>query len=461
MRGKRNNKQKPLSRFQFFISGSFLRNKLKFLLLLFVVGCNGGVVDRLLKKQSPYEDYLSSLESTTLADYAMVRDWKRAGEEVLGDSLVVTLPYHEVGYFEPTEPKAMLLRYRVEEGLQINVILERVSQRDARYFLDIFELNTENGLLKRIHYADTVGTVSYQVKNSGVHALRIQPELLRGGVYSISIASQGVLAFPISGKTTKNIASFWGDPRDGDARKHEGIDVFASRGTPVVAASSGRIRRVGDNRLGGKVVWLHDSQLGFSQYYAHLDSQLVQAGQAVQIGDTLGLVGNTGNAITTAPHLHFGIYKSGSGAVDPFPFLKELVLPEITAVPDSTYLGVSALVRVPVANIRRSPSTSSEKIGDFQRNTLVSILGKVGNWYRIALPDKQKGFVFENLLEKAEAPIRDVELTPLDAIQESWNSSPPISGKIIEGKAQVLGEFKSSYYVETSQGIRGWWKSTQ
>ena len=74
MRGKRNNKQKPLSRFQFFISGTFLRNKLKFLLLLFVDGCNGGVVYRLLKKQSPYEDYLSALESTTLSDYDMVRD---------------------------------------------------------------------------------------------------------------------------------------------------------------------------------------------------------------------------------------------------------------------------------------------------------------------------------------------------------------------------------------------------
>src|SRR5690606_40254314 len=132
---------------------------------------------------------------------------------------------------------------------------------------------------------------------------------------SISIVSQGILAFPIANKSTQNIASFWGDPRDGDARKHEGGDVFASRGTPVVAASAGRVRRVGDNRLGGKVVWLSSSELGHSQYYAHLDSQLVNVGQSVSAGDTIGLVGNTGNAITTAPHLHFGIYRSGRGAV--------------------------------------------------------------------------------------------------------------------------------------------------
>src|SRR5690554_5394990 len=97
---------------------------LKLLILILLVGCNGGVVDRLLKKQSPYEDYLSSLESTSLGAYALVQDWKRAGEDVFQDSLNINLPYQEVGYFDPTEPKAMLLRYQVEEGSQININME-------------------------------------------------------------------------------------------------------------------------------------------------------------------------------------------------------------------------------------------------------------------------------------------------------------------------------------------------
>src|SRR5690606_37757308 len=213
--------------------------------------------------------------------------------------------------------------------------IQPVSQKEALFFMDIFEVDTVEQMMERIHFADSSGSISYQVENSGVHALRVQPELLRGGVFSLSIVSQGILAFPIVNKSTQNIASFWGDPRDGDARKHEGVDVFASRGTPVVAASAGRVRSGGDNRLGGKVGWLSNSELGHSQYYAHLDSQLVEAGQLVNMGDTLGLVGNSGNAITTAPHLHFGIYKSGRGAVDPFPFLQELELPEETGVADS------------------------------------------------------------------------------------------------------------------------------
>src|SRR5690606_13456786 len=271
----------------------------KYLLITLVLlsGCNGGVVDRLLKKSSPYEIYLSSLESTVLTNYALVKDWKAAGENSLKDSLYVPLPYQEVGYFDPKEPQALVLKYQVEEGHQIDVSIKPVSQKEALFFIDIFEVDTVEQMIERIHFADSSGSISYQVEDSGIHALRVQPELLRGGVFSLNIVSQGVLAFPIANKSTRNIASFWGDPRDGDARKHEGIDIFASRGTPVIAASAGRVRRVGDNRLGGKVVWLSNSKLGHSQYYAHLDSQLVEAGEQVNMGDTLGLVGNTGNAI--------------------------------------------------------------------------------------------------------------------------------------------------------------------
>jgi len=432
--------------------------KLTLLFLVLLMGCNGGVVDRLLKKQSPYEDYLSSLESTILGNYALVQDWKRAGETVLQDSLIIDLPYHEIGYFDPTEPRAMLLRYPVEEGSQINVALEPVSQKDARFFLDIFELDPVDSLLEEIHHADSLGTISYQVKNTGIHALRLQPELFRGGVFSLSIVSQGTLAFPIAEKSTRNIASFWGDPRDGDARKHEGVDIFAPRGTPVVAASSGRIRRVGDNRLGGKVVWLHDNRLGHSQYYAHLDSQLVTAGQVVSIGDTLGLVGNSGNAITTSPHLHFGIYRSGRGAVDPFPFLKEVELPDTTAVSDSTYLGTFARINVPRANVRRAPSPSSENLGSFTINSYVQVHGKSGEWYRISLPDQQEGFIYASLIAIADTPIRELQINPIDEVWEFWHSSHPISGDLISGRAKVWAEFDDAFYVETLNGIKGWWK---
>jgi murein DD-endopeptidase MepM/ murein hydrolase activator NlpD len=129
------------------------------------------------------------------------------------------------------------------------------------------------------------------------------------------------LAFPVAGSRS-NVGSFWGDVRDGGKRKHEGIDIFAKKGTPVVAVCSGVITSVATTPRGGKVVWLQSFTHPWSAYYAHLDQQKVRRGQIVKKGQVLGTVGNTGNARTTPSHLHFGIY-TWNGAVNPFPYVKD------------------------------------------------------------------------------------------------------------------------------------------
>lgn len=130
------------------------------------------------------------------------------------------------------------------------------------------------------------------------------------------------LAFPVSGKKS-NIGSFWGDSRDGGIRRHKGIDIFAKKGTPVVAISDGVVTDRGNGGRGGKVVWLKAKNQPFSAYYAHLDKQLVKTGQRVHKGQVLGTVGNTGNARTTPSHLHFGIYYPNKHAVNPLPYVKK------------------------------------------------------------------------------------------------------------------------------------------
>jgi murein DD-endopeptidase MepM/ murein hydrolase activator NlpD len=100
------------------------------------------------------------------------------------------------------------------------------------------------------------------------------------------------------------------------------VDIFAPRGTPVLAAAGGVVTSVGTNGLGGNVVWIARPMRGERHYYAHLDRQAVSAGTFVNEGDVIGYVGNTGNARGTAPHLHFGIYASG-GAVDPLPYIAD------------------------------------------------------------------------------------------------------------------------------------------
>ncbi|RYF90824.1 MAG: M23 family metallopeptidase [Chitinophagaceae bacterium] len=127
------------------------------------------------------------------------------------------------------------------------------------------------------------------------------------------------LIFPIAGKAS--IGSYWGDERDAGARKHEGIDIFAARGTPVVAVADGYVLQVANDGIGGKSVTIQSDDYTWRSYYAHLDAQHVQMGQLVKKGMQIGTVGNTGNAKTTSPHLHFGIYDS-SGALDPLPYVK-------------------------------------------------------------------------------------------------------------------------------------------
>lgn len=123
--------------------------------------------------------------------------------------------------------------------------------------------------------------------------------------------------FPVANKNLRNVISRFGDARG--RRKHQGIDIKADRGTPVLAIAEGTIERVNNGGNGGKQIWLRlrDSTMVF---YAHLDEQWVETGEEVNAGQVIGSVGNTGNARHTTPHLHFEIILPGRGEVDPAQF---------------------------------------------------------------------------------------------------------------------------------------------
>jgi peptidoglycan LD-endopeptidase LytH len=129
------------------------------------------------------------------------------------------------------------------------------------------------------------------------------------------------LMVPVQGVAPRSIADSWHAVRGG-GRKHEGIDIFARRGTPVVSPVAGIVTHVGQDRLGGNIVRV----LGPGRqvhYFAHLDRfAALSRWDVVEAGDVIGYVGNTGNARGGSPHLHYGIY-GATGAINPFPFLKK------------------------------------------------------------------------------------------------------------------------------------------
>ena len=127
------------------------------------------------------------------------------------------------------------------------------------------------------------------------------------------------LPVPVEGVARSQLADTWGARRS-EGRSHEGIDIFAPRGTPVRAATRGIVVRKGWNRLGGKTVSVF-GPAGWFHYYAHLDDwDTPGLGDWVEAGKVLGYVGDTGNAKGTPPHLHYGIYAAG-GARNPYPLL--------------------------------------------------------------------------------------------------------------------------------------------
>ena len=137
------------------------------------------------------------------------------------------------------------------------------------------------------------------------------------------------LAMPLEDVRKKEIADTWQAAR-GTNRRHEGQDIFAPRGTPILSATRGYIYNIGENPLGGQTVSVAGAG-GRFYYYAHLDSYArgIAVGDFVTTRTVLGYVGTTGNAQGTPPHLHFGIYTS-SGAINPLPMLTDRIPPTAT-----------------------------------------------------------------------------------------------------------------------------------
>lgn len=127
------------------------------------------------------------------------------------------------------------------------------------------------------------------------------------------------LPMPVAGLSRKSLTDTWQAARP-PKRHHQGIDIFGNKGTPIVAATEGVVIKVGQDRLGGNVVMVY-GPAGYQHYYAHLDQFAdLHVGDRVQAGTVLGTLGNTGNARTTPPHLHYGVY-AAQGAINPYPLL--------------------------------------------------------------------------------------------------------------------------------------------
>jgi murein DD-endopeptidase MepM/ murein hydrolase activator NlpD len=119
------------------------------------------------------------------------------------------------------------------------------------------------------------------------------------------------LMVPVEGIAPQELTDTYHQGRSG-GRIHMATDILAMRGTPVLAAASGRIIKLANGGAGGITIYVADASGRYVQYYAHLMGYApnVKEGLAVQEGDVIGFVGTTGNAPPNTPHLHFQVMRS-------------------------------------------------------------------------------------------------------------------------------------------------------
>lgn len=407
--------------------------------------------------RTPHEEYAQSLSAAGLGGTALVAAWQAAAEGALAAPVEAEVPFEEVAFFDPARPEAAGYRLALRRGQQLRVRAARDGADSTRLFLDLFRLPADSAgtpvrvggadRSQALGQADTLAFV-FESERDGRYVLRLQPELLRGGRVRLVVEVGPSLGFPVAGRGSEAIRSVFGDPRDGGARRHEGVDVFAPRGTPAVAAADGVVSRVGEGGLGGRVVWL--AVRGYSLYYAHLDSQLVASGTRVQQGDTLGLVGNTGNAQGTEPHLHFGVYARFAGAVDPYPF--------VHAPPDGP-----APVRADTAGLGRwARLTTRASLGAAEgeapevlpAGTALRPVGALGSCYRAVLPDGTTGYVEAGGVSSTPLCARRLDVGR--ALRLGPSADAPAADSLGAGTpVDVIGRSGEALLV-ASEGRQGW-----
>lgn len=278
---------------------------------------------------SPRDVFVWRLRLAGLADSPTVQQWTGAVERASNQPLRVGGQYRISEAFADDQVEAHVYQMALERGEKLTWQLFRLDTSGRRLYASLERHESGGRSWSTVTELDADGaTRSRVVSLSGDYRIVLQPELFARVEYSLAIATGGSLPFPVETASQRDIGSSFGAPRDGGAREHHGVDIFAERGTPVRAVIDGHIR-TGTGGIGGNHVWLSGGMLGLGAaryYYAHLDSFAIESGDRVKKGEILGYVGNTGNASTTPPHLHFGIYSGGP--VDPAPFLKpEPVLP--------------------------------------------------------------------------------------------------------------------------------------
>jgi murein DD-endopeptidase MepM/ murein hydrolase activator NlpD len=421
--------------------------------------CQKEIVPEPYKPSNSHEAYAQALRSAGLAHTAMARDWILASENAMKNPVDVEPPFEEAFYIDHASAFAVAYHFSVLKGQRVEIDVAFDGQRRCRLFMDLFRIRGLSYEDWRLVASDNNNEkhMEFEPKQDAEYVIRLQPELLRGGRFTVTIRNVASLGFPVLGYDHHAIGSGFGEPRDGGRRKHHGVDIFTKRHTPVIAPSRAFVRRVSETDIGGRNIWLHDAKRNLHLYFAHLQTQEVQENTYVEPGQRIGTVGNTGNARRTPPHLHFGIYVRGEGPVDPVNFIKksDSKPEEITA--DLNALGQWARSNRSLTTLKSSASSQSLEITRLKPYSAVKVQAASGSAFRVLLPDGLSGYVPCRSIESITQSLA-VQQTDCDQeVRAAPMEQAAVVEKIDEGEEfAVLGHHEGYILVRTHKETVGW-----
>ncbi len=191
-------------------------------------------------------------------------------------------------------------------------------------------------------------TIVSEQQALGDALIKVQEQL--ASITSGAAIALGGFVFPV--QAPFNFVDTFGAPRmtgSKYAHTHEGTDIFAPQGAPLLAVQRGVVARLGVAVLGGNKLWIVGAD-GTQYYYAHLSAfaEGIQDGSFVDPGQVVGFVGTTGNARGTPAHVHFEIHPGGGPAVNPYPFLDAVRRTDFTALLRASQAATATTVPVTV-----------------------------------------------------------------------------------------------------------------
>lgn len=403
---------------------------------------------------------------------ALLKQWEAAAADALSSPPAVRAPFRET--LDLSVPRRSAVAYRLElKRLQkVEVEIQAPSLKGGGVLIELLELRDEAPARTVASGRRGDHTFRTTAPRDGTYVLRVQPELGFGGLYRLAIGGSierepppvaSGIVFPVEGKDRSAIRSFFGDSRDGGSRSHRGVDIFAARGTPVVAAADGVVQTVATTPVGGRIVWLRADALQLTFYYAHLDEQTVRQGERVSAGAMLGRVGNTGNATGTSPHLHFGVYAVGNRALDPVAYfggsdvrLAGRPLDGASAGVDPGALGTWRRAGDGV-RLRTSPDLAAAIVAELPKHTGVRLVGSGSDWVRVHLADGVAGFIQPSDIHRAETAIERRQASHELVLREELDRASAALGVIPAGATiEVLAVYGDHAYVRGPDGRTGW-----